>query len=1025
MGLISVILLTITLLFLLIGKFLLKDLVKYFINFTKGQFSLFNKKNNNFGQLLASVTISGFIGVLSYLLYKALLMLVAYLLTSDLIEFFIVNRGVFSSSEYAHELQNPLIPKNFIYGAIVTPLAQFVVMFFMINSLKYYMFKINTLFKQSIYKVSSLVFFGVFSCLVFLSFELLAFIQSVTFVTTATLIVLLIGAKLSYLLFYFGIIHIELLKNKSYTDSFKKLNFNKLEEKLISNQLLLIIAVMIIATLLNYPLYSGFQFGRNNWIIGIKLIIVVTFFLVILKAIFAKGFNYIGVFMINENRSQEISSIKFIKPKSKKVARYFLVTVSSGLLFLDFKSFVFFVLNAFIVCLFSFIIITGFYTIGSLYSSVFKKTSLSVELNWNILTKMFSSFLLLVFLPLIIMLSVFSVITIFPKENTNLKNYTNYQKSVIDEKGNLLYFQNNRYNPSIAVSNAQLPPFFIKALLIKEDRKLFHQHNLLPNLTNWHGISLKSLYSGLFFGSSNINQQLLKNLAFKKFPQELQRKISEIGISYSMSKSSTPEEIINHYINVVSFNGGAGHSGVLKASYHTFGRSISSINELEMLYLLFTLHRGATFKLNENKYIPYTEAFFHADEVKQRLLVYASNWYKDKLITKREFKKLKSQKLNFREPILQVFKNKDGAETEKYNLRPYKCGNSIATNTFFLKSINEGKETNLTYVSTIGLDMQSKIEKAVEKFNSKFSSLTTKEDSELYLATLIVDVKTGSIIGHHGGDANVDLTNFGSGRPVASSIKPIVLLELLEQGYKVNLYDGVINGRRTPKNHLKRYSNTYLDEIEILKYSANAPMRNIDKLTNPINLFKDVEKRLQKMGIPADAAINLNDKSLNLHNTINYPIGSRRMTLLSIAQMYQMIFNKGEYIELSAFNEAFNPYDLKTTILKKERALIYEEENISIITNALKRVLEKGGTGYSFSKYLPKDIQFMAKTGTSSNYKDGITVISDGKTLVVSYVSYGKEENGQLKLGRSKIPHKSGGKSAGVLGALIFNELYN
>lgn len=1025
MGLIIVILIVVASSFLLIGKLLLKDLAQYFINFTKEQFRIFNKRGNSFGQLLASITISGFIGVLSYLLYKAILMFVAYLLTGDLIEFFIVNRGVFSSSEKAHELQNPLITKNIVYGAIITPIAQFAAMFFMIISLKYFMFNVNAFFKQSVYKVSSLVFFGVFSCLVFLGLELLAFSQSTKLVTTATLIILLIGAKLSYLLFYFGIIHIELLKNKSYTDSFNRLDFNKVEKKLIFNRWQLTLVILLIALILNYPLYSGFQFGGNNWIIILKLFIVVIFFLLLLKIIFAKGFNYIGVYMISENRSQEISSIKFINAKFKKAIIYALVAPSFILLICSFKSFVFFGFNAIIVSLISFLTIVGVFVIGSFYSYLFNKSNSNLEVNWKIISKMFYSFMLLVFPVLIIMVLVFSLITFFPKENTNLENYTNYQKSVIDEKGNLLYFQINEDDPSIAISNEQLPSFFIKALLIKEDRKLVKHNDLLPNLTNWHGVSLKTLYSGLLVGSSNLDQQLIKNLAFKTFPQELQRKATEIGVSYQLSKTSTPEDIINHYINVVSFSGGAGHSGIVKASYHTYGRSISNINELEMLYLLFTLHLGTTFKLDEDKYISYNEAYFHKEEIKQRLLLHATNWYEDKQITKQEFKKLKKQKLDFRKPLLKVVKDEDGAEVEKYVIKPYKCGNSLATNTFFINNIEGQKENNLTFESSISLDVQSKIDNALIKFNNKVSSHKTKNGSTLYSAALLVDVSTGNIIGYYGGNTSVDLINFGDGRPVASGIKPMVLLEILEQGQKINLYDGIIDGRRTPKNHNKPYSNTYVNEKGILKPSINAPMRNIDQITDPINLFKGVEKRFQQMAIPADPSIDLSDEKLRVQNSINYPIGSRRLTLLSIAQMYQMIYNHGEYVKLSAFNSAFNPYNLKTEIFKKERKQIYDKENVSVITSALKEVLEKGGTGYVLNRYLPKKVQFMAKTATSSDYQDGITAISDGKTLVVSYVSYGKEENGRLKLGQEPIPFFSGGKSAGILGAMIFKELYD
>ena len=290
MGLIVVICLTIVLFFVLLGKYLLKDLVLYFRNFSQAQFRLFLEKGNNIGQLLATFVLSGFIGFLSYMLFRGILMLVAYLLGNNLIEFFIINRGVFSA--HGTELQNPYIFKNLLYGAFIIPLTQFFAIAFLIKGMKFFMFKVNSFFKQKIYSVSSLVFFGTFATLVFLAIELSAFSQSITLVSTTTLMLLLIGAKLSYLLFYFGLIHIELLQNKSYTNAFKELRLNYVESKIITNKTLLISIMLIIAIVLNYPLYSGFQFDENNWMILIKLLFVAVLFFLLFKYVFAKGFNY-------------------------------------------------------------------------------------------------------------------------------------------------------------------------------------------------------------------------------------------------------------------------------------------------------------------------------------------------------------------------------------------------------------------------------------------------------------------------------------------------------------------------------------------------------------------------------------------------------------------------------------------------------------------------------------------------------------------------------------------------------------
>jgi membrane peptidoglycan carboxypeptidase len=148
------------------------------------------------------------------------------------------------------------------------------------------------------------------------------------------------------------------------------------------------------------------------------------------------------------------------------------------------------------------------------------------------------------------------------------------------------------------------------------------------------------------------------------------------------------------------------------------------------------------------------------------------------------------------------------------------------------------------------------------------------------------------------------------------------------------------------------------------------------------------------------------------------------MTLYDVGQAYQTLFNNGEYKSLSIFNSSFNPYALDMLNFDKKATQVYSKANAYHIQGALKTVLEPGGTGYSLNKYLPNNVQFMGKTGTTDEYRHGYSVLSDGKTLVVSWVSYGKTEDGVLKFGRVPIPNNSGGGSAGILAAFIMKEFY-
>ncbi|MBK9732382.1 MAG: hypothetical protein IPO83_14085 [Chitinophagaceae bacterium] len=297
---------------------------------------------------------------------------------------------------------------------------------------------------------------------------------------------------------------------------------------------------------------------------------------------------------------------------------------------------------------------------------------------------------------------------------------------------------------------------------------------------------------------------------------------------------------------------------------------------------------------------------------------------------------------------------------------------------------------------------------------------------DLYTAAVVVDVKTGNVIAHYGSEGVTDLTQFAGGNPVGSIIKPFILLQMLEAGFKfdnISLYDGQIKGKRTPNNYSGHYSNTNVGINEILGKSLNAPMVNIRQVTDPLTLFNSVEEHFTDMNISNDNFLHLDDANRRTEHEINYPLGSRNMTLFEIAQAYQTLFNGGQCLQLSVFSSAYDPYKNTTQQFNQKQRQVYNHDNADLIATALNNAMQTGGTGTHIKSLLPQDVTFYVKTGTSDEAKHGYTVLCDGETLIVTYISYGKVENDYLKLGQLPIPFESGGRSAGVLAADIYNEL--
>lgn len=999
MSLIAIIFITAFIFIFLITNFLLKDLTHYYWNTLRAQFSLFNEKEANFGELLVGLMTSIFIGTFAYLLYRSIVCLVAYSLSGDLISFFTLNRGVFSTA--GTDLQNPYAFKNLIVGLILNPIAQFASVFFIIKSTKYFMYSVNSFFSnQNIYTKSSQIFFSTFSILTLIIIDLASYTQSVSLISTMSLVILLIASKLSYLLFFFGAVHIDLTGNSDYTQALKGLNLNPLEKNIIYSPFLMATSLIVITAILEIPLYSGFQFGPNNWSIILQMIVFCIIFYIILKAIFSNGFNFIGVYMLDDSKNKALEPFHYHKMLKSKRSYYTIAFFVIFLLLLKPKSLFFFLFFLIIIGIIYTLSVLTIYCVGTLYSKIFNKYKWEFHFNLSYIKLISKAFIKTISPVILFLIFTFLVLTLFPKKN-DIRSHNNYVKSVIDNNGNLLYSQENDDNPSIPISFNDLPKFFIKGLKIKEDRYVSKQNDFMFNTSNWHGVS--------FTGRSNINQQLVKNLAFEKqFPQEVQRKFSEFISSYQLSLQSSTEEIINHYANVVSFNGGIGHSGISNASFETFGRSIQNINELEILYLLFTLHRGSTFKINDDEYIPYKEAHFHTDKIRTKLLKYAKLWYSDGQITKREYRKLKSQDL-------QLTNSK------------YKPVIATTTRLFLSNQLEEKESQDVTFQSSLSQENQMKISNAVFKFENNFRNYLNNDGNHLYSAALVVDVKTGKIIAHHGGDGLSDLSKFGDGNPIGSLVKPFVLLQLLEDGFDfsdIKLYNGPILGKRTPHNYNNTYTKNMMGVNDILSKSLNMPMVNIREIIDPVPLYKRVEDNFKHMNIPKDNLIRLDEESRSLENIINYPLGSRRMTIFDIAQSYQTIFNNGKTSRLHTISKSFNPYTLKERNYEQHEYQVFNTKNTSLIKNALKKTIMEGGTAFHLKKYLPNRKNLMMKTGTSDKALHGYAIISDGKTLVVSWASYGIRNGNHLELNNTPpIPHGNGGSSAGILAAFIFKEL--
>ncbi|HEV2995063.1 MAG TPA: PBP1A family penicillin-binding protein [Chthoniobacterales bacterium] len=133
----------------------------------------------------------------------------------------------------------------------------------------------------------------------------------------------------------------------------------------------------------------------------------------------------------------------------------------------------------------------------------------------------------------------------------------------------------------LKVSLSEVSPFFIGALLAREDTR-FYQHKGI----DWHGI-MRALVRDLLSGSakegaSSITQQLARN-SLPLGGRTINRKILEAMVALRVEQKFTKQQILELYINRIYF--GSGCYGVETASQAYFGKSASKLNLSEAALL--------------------------------------------------------------------------------------------------------------------------------------------------------------------------------------------------------------------------------------------------------------------------------------------------------------------------------------------------------------------------------------------------------------------------------------------------------
>ena len=959
---------------ILLGNLLIKDTARLIGKHITGVLS--NHSTVFYAELCVSVIVVFVTALCAGAAELAVSAIFAEVFSNDITQFGVMLRGVFS---LYNKTQNPA---NHVLWLFLSPLVKLIATLILTQSVYGFFTAMNKRFKTDIYTESDMFLFGMAGAIVLSGIQIMLHIQKINGLNMTANLVFTILNNLSYILYFLAIYWVKTYKtnNAMLESSIKKyIITSDAERKVMDTPWLMLSVSYVVSLMLSIPNFIGLQWLRNDLSLVIMSILVMAIVYLILRKFFAHSWNYLATILFDTNRDLPLLATPYNIRLNKRTTQIVGgISALALLLFTVFKAkymFMFVLITLFIAAAIFAAAVLGYFTpllIGSIITSIRKNDIIYMPFSriTNYFKTVSISFGKSSALAFGIILFTFITITVFPKRLDCSRIYKN-NTCVVDTNGDVLWLDDEHDFYYVPLEYDEIPDFVKKCVTTQEDRGFFWQNSWFPNKSNWHGISLASFFAGR--GGSNINSQVIKNLTyinFSGFPRDLARKTTDQIGGYMLSLTETPEQILTDYINVACFHSGKGYRGINSASLFAFGRPIGSLNKTEQLYLISTLPRS-TYMIDSSA-------------AKSATIKKAKQWKNKKLIKKSEYNEINNCDIHFVN-------------------RPYISDISTGTRSYIKKHFKSVGRHD-TYIT---LKNENAMYAAYNKLKS--SKVYYKNGSKLHVAALVVDVKTGHIIGHYSSGL-VDYNEFGQGFPIGSLGKPAIILEMLRKGTSPNLtlFDGKVGKRKTPANATHAWKAKPVSIKTMLSQSLNAPFVNICDVMPPKPVFESVESAYEAIGITAKYDL--------CSDTYNYPLGNRQMTVLDVAQLYQTIINDGVRDSLRS------NCDIDTTNLSKR---IWSTDKIRVIKDALSETI-KTGTMQEYRNKLPQHKTYYSKTGTSSGKpnwrggKDGWCMLSDGDILIVCWASYGKISGKHITLGTEPL---FGSSTAGLFAVKIYNEL--
>lgn len=542
---------------------------------------------------------------------------------------------------------------------------------------------------------------------------------------------------------------------------------------------------------------------------------------------------------------------------------------------------------------------------------------------------------------------------------------------ILDRNGNELYKIYKDENRSL-VSLNQLPEYLIDATVAIEDKEFWsHSGFSLSGIIRAIRHNAKILLASRqtdeeveLQGGSTITQQLVKNTLLTS-EQTLRRKIREAILAVWIEQTFSKEEILQMYLNEVSYGGTA--YGIQEASQQYFGKDAGSLSTAEATML-------AGLPAAPTTYSPFGS---NPERAKERQLDVLRRMVEDKYLDQQ-----RADRVGAEEIVL-----KDNSHDIKAPHFVMYVRDQLVK-LYGEEYVNHG---GLRVTTTLDLPVQEFVQKTVTDEVNRLARLHVSNG-----AALVTHPKTGEILAmvgskdyfnfRHDGQVNVTIRP----RQPGSSIKPVNYAAALQHGFTPAsvILDAPISftipGSKpySPVNYDRKFHGPVTVRTALAS-SYNVPAV---KVLSTIGVDTMIDQG-EKMGIKTWT----DRKRFGLSLTL----GGGEITMIDMAGMYGTLANYGVYVPLAS-------------ILKVEDRsgkLLYQHDQVGTtqalpatvayqLTDILSDPIARAPAFGTHSVLNIADHQVAVKTGTTNSLRDNWTFGYTTDVVVATWV--GNNDNSPM-----------------------------